>query len=241
MSKTRPTYRQLQERLALAEPVLEALRHHEVDAIVGEGKIAVLLLRGVEEELHKCGEEFHALFNLDGVGMIQAQSPDFRLTRVNPRFCEITGYSAAELLSKKYVELTHPDDRREGMKLLARMLRGKIDHWSIEKRQVRKDGGVRWVRVHGAAVRDEAGVAVRIVAMVTDITAHKQAQRTIARTLHDYLQEPRAGAKRPTAASQRAQRTAVRRALMKIQNLIQQSIAPPRKPAARGRNAARRK
>lgn len=223
MSKTRPTYRQLQQRLALAEPVIEALRHGEVDAVVGEGKIAVLLLRGVEEELRKCGEEFRAMFELSGVGMFQADSPGLRITHVNPRFCQIAGYSAHELMNKTYLELTHPEDRSKGMEQLARVLRGKADAWSIEKRQVRKDGSVRWVIVHGAPLRDEAGLVVRIVAMVSDITARKQAQRKIARILRDHFQEPRTGVKRPTAASERAQRKTLRRALMTLENLIQQS------------------
>ena len=51
MSKAKPTYQQLEKRLAEIEPVIEALKHHEVDAVVGEGKIAFLLLQEVEEAL----------------------------------------------------------------------------------------------------------------------------------------------------------------------------------------------
>jgi len=121
--------------------------------------------------------EFSAMFDLDGIGMIQAESPAFRFTRVNPKFCEIVGYSAEELLKKIYVELTHPQDRNRGLKELARVIRGKTDSWSIEKRCVRKDGRVIWVDVHGSAIRDHAGRAVRIMAMIEDITARKQSEQ----------------------------------------------------------------
>ena len=179
MSKTQPTYEQLEKRLAEIEPVIEALKHHEVDAVVGEGKIAFLLLRKVEEALLESNEEFRAMFDLSGVGMAQADTPAFRFTRVNPKFCEITGYSAGELLAKTWLETTHPEDRQRAMKELTRVLRGKTNWWSIEKRCIRKDGGTVWVRVNGAALRDDAGRAVRIMAMIEDVTARKRTEQEL--------------------------------------------------------------
>jgi PAS domain S-box-containing protein len=179
MSKAKPTYQQLEKRLAEIEPIIEALRHHEVDAVVGEGKIAFLLLQGVEEALLESEKEFRAIFDLSGVGMVQADAPAFRFTRVNPRLCAITGYSAEELLTKTWLEPTHPEDRRRDMKALTRVLRGKTDWWFIEKRCVRKDGSIIWVNVNGTALRDDAGRAVRIVAMVEDVTARKQTEQEL--------------------------------------------------------------
>ena len=179
MSKAKPTYQQLEKRLAEIEPVIEALRRHEVDAVVGEGKIAFLLLRKVEEALLESSEEFRAMFDLSGVGMVQADTPAFRLTRVNSKFCEITGYSAEELLTKTWLEPTYPEDRPRAMKELTRVLRGKADWWSIENRCVRKDGSIIWVNVNGAALRDAAGRAVRIVAMIEDVTARKQTEQEL--------------------------------------------------------------
>jgi len=179
MSKTKPTYQQLEERLAAAEPVVEALKHHEVDAVVGEGKIAFLLLQEVEEALLESEEKFRVMFDLSGVGMVQADTPAFRFTRVNPKFCEIAGYSAEELLTKTYIGLTHPQDRRRDMSELTRMLRGKADSWSIEKRCVGKDGSIVWVGVNGAVLRDGTGRAVRILAMISDLTASKQAEQEL--------------------------------------------------------------
>ena len=177
MSKTRPTYQELEKRLAAAEPIVEALKHHEVDAVVGEEKIAFLLVREVGEALLNSEAGFRAMFELPGIGMAQADTPAFRFTRVNQKFCEIAGYSAEELLTKTYIGLTHPQDRQRDMKGLTRVLRAKTDSWSIEKRCVRKDGSVIWVGVNGAALRDDTGRAVRIMAMISDITARKQAEQ----------------------------------------------------------------
>ena len=177
MSKTKPTYQELANRLAVAEPIVNALKNHEVDAVVGEEKIALLLLPEVEEALRISDAGFRAMFELSGVGMVQADTPDFRFTRVNGKFCEILGYSAEELLTETYIGLTHPQDRQRDMSELARVLRGKADSWCIEKRCVRKDGNVIWVSVNGAVLRDDTGRAVRIMAMISDVTASKQAER----------------------------------------------------------------
>jgi PAS domain S-box-containing protein len=179
MSKTKPTYRQLVERLGVAEPIVEALKHHEVDAVVGEGKIAFLLLRKVEEALLESNEEFRAMFELPGVGMAQADTPALRFTRVNAKFCEMVGYSAEELLTKTYLGLTHPQDRQRDMKGLTRVLRGKTDAWSIDKRCVRKDGSALWVAVNGAALRDTNGQTVRVMAMFKDLTVRKQGEQAL--------------------------------------------------------------
>jgi PAS domain S-box-containing protein len=179
--KSKPTYQELETRLAAAESLVKVLKNHEVDAVVGEEKIAVLLLREVEETLQISDAGFRALFELPGIGMVQADTPAFRFTRVNPKFCEIAGYSAEELLTKTYIGLTHPQDRRRDMSELTRVLRGKADSWSIEKRCVRKDRSVVWVGVNGAVLRDDAGRAIRILAMISDLTASKQAEQE----LHD--------------------------------------------------------
>ena len=192
MNTNRPTYEELAQRLAAAEPIIEALKNHEVDAVVGKEKIAVLLLREVGEELQSSDASFRAMFDLAGIGMVQADTPALRFTKVNRTFCEMTGYSAAELLAKTYLELTHPQDRPRGMRELARILRGHADSWSLEKRCLRKDGRIIWISVHGAAVRDDAGRTVRIMAMINDITQHQRTQEmllTQAAQLHKLTAE----------------------------------------------------
>jgi PAS domain S-box-containing protein len=179
MSKRRPTYQELEKRLAAAEPIVEAIKHHEVDAVVGEGKITFLLLRKVEEALVSSEAGFRTMFDLSGIGLVQADTPALRFTRVNRKFCEIVGYSGEELLARTYLDLTSPLDRHQDMKALSLVLRGKTDSWSLEKRCVRKDGSVVWVGVDGAVLRDEEGRAVRIMAMISDLTARKQAEQLL--------------------------------------------------------------
>jgi PAS domain S-box-containing protein len=173
MKKRKPTYQELADRLLQAEQIIEVLKHHQVDAVVGENKIAFLLLQEVTEALRNSETGFLAMFELPGVGMFQADAPAFRFTRVNRAFCEMTGYTAEELLTKTYIGLTHPQDRQRQMNRLAGVLRGSTDLWSAEKRFVRKNGRVIRMKVDGTVMRDESGKAVRIMAMMSEITARK--------------------------------------------------------------------
>jgi PAS domain S-box-containing protein len=248
MKKPKPTYQQLEKRLAAAEPIIEALKRQEVDALVGEEKIAFLLLRKVEEACLESNGEFSALFDLDGIGMIQADTPDFRFTRVNPKFCEIAGYSAEELMTKTYIDFSHPQDRKRDMKGLARVIRGKTDSWSIEKRCVRKDGRVIWVGVHGSPLRDHAGRVVRIMAMIEDITARRQAEQQLREAqeqLKKQLQERTAEMSRilRSLRSKVTERKPVDQVLRAIKELIDRPIGPmdDQSSAGRAKSIPRRK
>ncbi len=225
MKKTKPTYRQIEKRLSETEPIIAALKRHEFDAVVGEEKIAYLLLRKVEEAWLESHGEFSTMFQLGGIGMILAQTPAFRLTRVNPKFCEIAGFSSDELLERTFLDLTHPRDRTKDLKSLARVLRGEVDAWSNEKRCIRKDGSVIWVSVHGAAMRDQAGRTLMIVAMIEDITARRQMERQLRDTrlqLKQQLRERTADASRllRTLRSQVAKRKPAGLLLKTIQNFL---------------------
>jgi PAS domain S-box-containing protein len=167
MKGIKPTYQELKKRLAEAESVVEALKHHEVDAVVGEKKIAFLLLKEVTETLLDSEAGFRAMFELSGVGMFQADSPAFCFTRVNRKFCEMMGYSAEELLTKTYIGLTHSKDHLRDMTGLTRVLRGKANSWSIQKHCVRKNGTAVRVEVNAAVLRNESGQALRIMGMIS--------------------------------------------------------------------------
>lgn len=178
MNKSKPTYEELENRLAAAEPIVEALKHHEVDAIVGHEKIAILLVREVGEALVNSEAAFGAMFELPGIGMVQADAPAFRFTRVNQKFCEMAGYSAEELLTRTSVDLTDPRDHMRAIKAFAPVLRGKIDTWSVEKRYVRKDGIIIWVVVNGTVLRDDDGRVVRVLAMIRDVAPPNEDAKT---------------------------------------------------------------
>lgn len=97
---------------------------------------------------------------------------------VNDRFCEICGYSRSELAGKTFLDITHPDDIDRNLGLYNRLLSGEIADYTYEKRYVRKDGSVIWVRLAVSAVHVDHQYSHMVVS-VENIDAAKRIQHML--------------------------------------------------------------
>jgi PAS domain S-box-containing protein len=100
---------------------------------------------------------------------------DGKFTMVNQRFCEITGYTEAELLEIGPGDILHLDDLQRILELKRRLLESG-DNFVTEQRFVRKDGSEVWVNSHVAPVRNAQGEVEKAVAVMIDITDRKRAE-----------------------------------------------------------------
>jgi PAS domain S-box-containing protein len=125
-------------------------------------------------------ERLRALVDNAPIG-IEELTLNGELLRVNPRFCEITGYTADELRSLRIQDITHPGDLDADLANIQRLRSGEIDSYSMEKRNVRKDGDVVWVEANRAVVHDPKGNPVLFVGAVRDITAERHAEAEVRR------------------------------------------------------------
>ena len=108
-----------------------------------------------------------------------------RLEVVNRKFCEITGYSAEELICRTFQEITHPDDLEADLALVADLIAGRRKNYALEKRYVRKDGTLVWVDLHVAILRDAAGAPLHLIAAILDITPRKHSEALIQNYQHE--------------------------------------------------------
>jgi PAS domain S-box-containing protein len=135
--------------------------------------------RAVEERasqaLHESESRFRAIFEQAAIGMADS-SLETRFIRVNQRFCEIMGYSREELLGLTFREITHPDDLARDEQQVAQLLRGELSSFTVEKRYLRKDGGVVWANLLLSLLRSPSGDPLHFVAVVEDITGQKRAE-----------------------------------------------------------------
>ncbi len=127
-----------------------------------------------EEALRQSEEQLRAMFDLASVGIAQADPRTGRWLRVNRKMCEITGYSAGELLQLHVPDITHPEDRQSDWEAFERVMRGESPDYRMEKRYIRKDGTPVWVNVNVAVIRDAAGQPTRTVAAIEDITERRK-------------------------------------------------------------------
>jgi PAS domain S-box-containing protein len=133
------------------------------------------------EALRESEERLRALFDNAPVG-IEEIALSGELIRGNPRFCEITGYTTDELRSLRVQDITHPDDLAADLAGLQRLRSGESDAYSMEKQDLRKDGGVIRVEANRAVVRGRDGEPLLFVGALRDITAQREAEAAV-RTL----------------------------------------------------------
>jgi PAS domain S-box-containing protein len=121
---------------------------------------------------------FGAFFDSKAIGIVQVDAGGL-FARVNDRYCELTGYSRAELLKMRPFDLDHPDDREADKKHVRKIIEDPAGVYETDKRYVRKDGTIGWVHVAANMVRDEAGRPTQSAAVAFDISERKRAEQAL--------------------------------------------------------------
>jgi two-component system, cell cycle sensor histidine kinase and response regulator CckA len=132
-------------------------------------------------KLKESEDRFRATFSQAAVGIAQTDVHGHWMF-LNDRFCEILGYSRAELARKTFPEITHPDDCEVCFIAIRRLLSGESSSWSTEKRYLRKDGAIIWANCVLSLVRDEHGEAQYFIVIVEDITQRIEVERALRQT-----------------------------------------------------------
>ncbi len=131
-----------------------------------------------EKQLRVSEERYRAIFEQAPVGIIHA-SLDGRYLRCNAHFAEIIGYPQEDVLRLSFQQITVPEDLESSLGLLHQLREGAEEIPSIEKRYVRKDGSLVWVRVTLSLQRDGEGRLLYFIAIVEEIQARKEAEERL--------------------------------------------------------------
>lgn len=73
---------------------------------------------------------------------------------INSNFAQILGYTEKELLKKTFQSITYPEDLGKNQEAYEKLRKGEVDSYSIEKRNVRKDGSIVWVNLTAIRFKD---------------------------------------------------------------------------------------
>jgi PAS domain S-box-containing protein len=146
----------------------------------GQGRIthlipsAIDLTRRQRAEKERCESEarFRATFENAAVGIAHV-APNGAWLSVNRRLCEILGYPQDELLALNFQKITHPEDLEADLAQLDRMIEGATDRYHREKRYLRKDGSIVWVKLTVGSVRTADGAIDYFIAVIEDISERK--------------------------------------------------------------------
>jgi diguanylate cyclase (GGDEF)-like protein/PAS domain S-box-containing protein len=108
--------------------------------------------------------------------------------RVNAALCRMLGFTEAQLRTRTFQDITHPDDLEADLEHVHRLLAGEASEYTMEKRYISATGAIVWALLSVSLLRDDDGEALHFVSHVVDITERKEMEdhlRTLA--THDGL------------------------------------------------------
>ncbi len=128
-----------------------------------------------EAALRESETKFRTAFNKSVIGMNMCTIAG-KFLQVNPAFCQMLGYTEAELLELSFQDVTSPEDLDHDLALHTQMIEKGHSHYHLEKRYLCKDGREVWALLSVVLVRDQDHQPLYSVSHAQDITSHKQAE-----------------------------------------------------------------
>ncbi len=165
---------------ALEQQVLYAIGHDITPIKQTQEQFRLL---AVEQE--QLLQEFKTRQNaLDEAAIVSETDPQGNITFVNDKFCQISGYSRAELVGKNHRLINsgyHPKSVFEEM--WKTITSGRV--WKGELRNQRKNGEYYWVDTTISPIFDPHGQVVKYIGIRFDITERQQVAQELEKVALD--------------------------------------------------------
>lgn len=123
-------------------------------------------------------QQFSNAFDHAPIGMSLIGLDLYRI-KVNAAFCQMLGYSEAEMLARIPLVLTHPEDIAEDVLQRKRALAGEIETYHREKRYLHKSGKTVWGYTTCSLVRDSDRRPLHFIVQIQDITERKESEQIL--------------------------------------------------------------
>jgi diguanylate cyclase (GGDEF)-like protein/PAS domain S-box-containing protein len=128
-------------------------------------------VRAAERARDEALERFKIAFERAPIGMAIVDL-DGRFERVNDALCEVTGFSAEELVAMAPFAIVVPDDLEPARRVFARLQTGS-ETVTIEHRIAHAAGHTVWVSLRATTIRDADGQSIHALVQVQDITERR--------------------------------------------------------------------
>jgi PAS domain S-box-containing protein len=154
--------RQISDQMSLRLLRQRARDLHEPQATYASANAALPELPSGERrfwQAFQCAPIGMALVGLDG-----------RWLHINEALVRTLGYSATELASLRFQDVTHPEDLAADLALVEQILSGAIDRYQMEKRYIHRDGHLVHALLSVSMARDDAGQPLYFISQIKDIT-----------------------------------------------------------------------
>jgi PAS domain S-box-containing protein len=139
-------------------------------------------------------ELFQCLFEQASLG-IAVEDLAGKILLANPALCSLLGYQKSELCGMNCSQFANPEDSADDYAHFQKLRDGAIDHYSLEKRYVKKDGTRIWGRLNVSLLKNAEREFPLVFAFVEDITERKLAEEalgSVSRRLIEAQEQERA-------------------------------------------------
>lgn len=147
------------------QPVLQKVKEHTE----GLKELNQQLKEEIRER--KLSEaHFKTIFENFRLGVVTVNT-NGAIIKSNQAFQQMLGYSEDDLVGMHATEFTHPDDVENDMRLFTELMTDKRKYYEMEKRYIKKQGGLVWVHLTVVAPKED-NINI-VIAFVQDITEKK--------------------------------------------------------------------
>ena len=101
------------------------------------------------------------------------------IINANQALAKIVDLTPGQISDANLFELTHPEDQSRHRGFLEKLLASEIPAFVIEKRYLRPDGSVVWVRNSVSLIEDEQSSSRHVVSVCEDISQRKRAEEIL--------------------------------------------------------------
>ena len=120
-------------------------------------------------------------------------TPNGRLFRTNRAMQALLGYEEEELWHQLFIDVIHPDDVAEGLRLYAELRAGGRERYERDARVFRKDGSLLWAHLTATALRHPDGTLRAVAGTMQDITERKRLEQALLEGQQRYVLATAAG------------------------------------------------
>ncbi|MDF2543190.1 MAG: rpfG4 [Herbinix sp.] len=126
-------------------------------------------LKDLNTLLREKEELFRTLYEQSPVGISFGNKTDI-IIDANPAYQKIVGRSKEELDKMNWEEITYPDDIQEDREYFNKLLKGDIDHYSLEKRYLKPNKDIVWVNMQISSLHIDSRPDLSHLCTIEDIT-----------------------------------------------------------------------
>ena len=139
----------------------------------------------IHKPIQEIYQPFRELIEHIAIGLIMTDSLG-NLLEANLTFCDVTGYSRAELVKMSIKNIFHSDDLPTDINVLFQNILHHSSEQSFEARCIRKDQKVIWVKLSFSLFEDTVSHQSKYVVTVQDISQQKITEENLEESRNDW-------------------------------------------------------